>query len=152
MSIKNNLKVMALCLAASFAANTSASVAPATLANADGVVLVNQGKQFVTAQIGQQLAAGHRVMVMQGGQASLRFADGCVLPLASGSMAVIPAVSTCAGGNANITTVGAQTAQVESGTNSKSMSRSDVWMLVGGAAVVIGVLASGDDSNNTVSP
>lgn len=152
MSVKNKLKVIAFCLAASFVASASASVAPATLANADGVVLVNQGKQFVTAHIGQQLVAGHRVMVMQGGQASLRFADGCVLPLASGSMAVVPAISTCAGGNANIVSVGAQSAQLESGTNSKPMPRSDLWMLVGGAAIVIGVLASGDDSNSTVSP
>ena len=151
MSVKNKLKVIAFCLAASFVASASASVAPATLANADGVVLVNQGKQFVTAHIGQQLVAGHRVMVMQGGQASLRFADGCVLPLASGSMAVVPAVSTCAGGNANITRVSAQTAQVDSGSNVKPSS--DVWLYVAGAVVVVGALASGSDSSNdTVSP
>jgi len=93
---------LALASGSAFSAQPAAS-----LASAKGSVMVNQGKQFVSAQSGQMLAIGDRVMVMEGGSASLRFADGCVQTLDSGSLAVVQ--STCNVANvAQISPVNAQ--------------------------------------------
>ena len=83
----------------------------ATLSNQQGTVLVNQGEQFITATQAQALKAGDRVMVMEGGSAELTFSDGCVLPLASGSMAVVSEFSTCAGSVADVQQIGPTYAQ-----------------------------------------
>lgn len=91
-------------------------------------------------------------MVLQGGQASLRFNDGCVLPVASGSLLTVPAKSTCAGGVANIARVTAQTAQADSGSN-QPVSNGETLLYVAGAVVVVAALAgNSDSSNDTVSP
>lgn len=145
------MKTITFLFAGLFAASASAASSVATLGPIHGVVLVNQGKEFVSAQPGQALVVGDRVLALQGGQASLRFADGCVLPLASGSLLTVPAKSTCAGGDANITRVSPLNAQVDSGSNVKPSG--DVWLYVAGTVVVVGALASGgDSSNDTVSP
>jgi len=88
-----------------------ASDGTATLGNQQGTVLVNQGEEFVTAGEAQALRAGDRVLVMEGGAAEITFADGCVLPLASGSMAVVPEASTCAGTVATVEQIGPSYAQ-----------------------------------------
>lgn len=95
-------------IAASLLLSTAAFAADgtATLGNQQGTVLVNQGEEFVTATEAQALKAGDRVMVMEGGSAEITFADGCVLPLAPGSMAVVPAASTCAGTVASVEQIG----------------------------------------------
>ncbi|MCX7034406.1 MAG: hypothetical protein NT046_10610 [Arenimonas sp.] len=100
-------------IAASLLLSTAAFAADgtATLVNQQGTVLVNQGEEFVTATQAQALKAGDRVMVMEGGTAQISFADGCVLPLASGSMAVVPETSTCAGAIANVEQIGPSYAQ-----------------------------------------
>jgi hypothetical protein len=85
-----------------FAGASLAASSVATLNVGNGSVLVNQGKQFVTAQPGQILSVGDRVMVMEGGVATVRFADGCVQTLSSGSLAVVGAQSSCASGTSNI--------------------------------------------------
>ena len=83
----------------------------ATLSNQKGTVLVNQGEEFVTATEAQVLKAGDRVMVMEGGAAEVVFNDGCVLPLESGSMAVVSELSTCAGSVAAVEQIGPSYAQ-----------------------------------------
>jgi hypothetical protein len=83
-----NRLAFALTLALTASAGIAAQPA-ATLASANGSVLVNQGKQFVSAQPGQMLAAGDRVMIMQGGNATVRFADGCVKNLEAGSLLLV---------------------------------------------------------------
>lgn len=85
---------LAFALTIALASSVGVAAQPAaTLASAKGTVLINQGKQFVSAQAGQLLTAGDRVMIMQGGSASLRFADGCVKNLESGSMLLVQ--NTC---------------------------------------------------------
>lgn len=79
-----------------FAGSSFAGSPVATLAVTNGSVLVNQGKQFVTAQPSQILAAGDRVMVMEGGNAIVKYTDGCAQTLESGSLAVISQQSVCA--------------------------------------------------------
>ncbi len=83
----------------------------ATLSNQQGTVLVNQGEEFITATEAQVLKAGDRVLVMEGGSAEVIFNDGCVLPLASGSMAVVSDLSTCAGSVAAVEQIGPSYAQ-----------------------------------------
>ncbi len=146
------MKTITFLFAGLFAASASAASSVATLGPIHGVVLVNQGKQFVSAQPGQALVVGDRVLALQGGQASLRFADGCVLPLASGSLLTVPAKSTCAGGIANVTRVATQTAQVDSGSN-QPVSNGETLLYVAGAVVVVAALAgNSDSSDDTVSP
>mgnify|MGYP003490796302 FL=1 len=96
-----------------FAGSSLAASSVASLNVSNGSVLVNQGKQFVTAQPGQVLAAGDRVMVMEGGNAVVKYADVCVQALGSGSLAVVAAQSVCASGInkvAQISPVSAQAA------------------------------------------
>ena len=78
-----------------FAGSSLAANSVATLNVTNGSVLVNQGKQFITAQPSQVLAAGDRVMVMEGGNAVVKYADGCIQTLSSGSLAVIAQQSVC---------------------------------------------------------
>jgi len=78
-----------------FAGSSIAANSVATLNVTNGSVLVNQGKQFITAQPAQVLAAGDRVMVMEGGNAIVKYADGCIQTLTSGSLAVIAQQSVC---------------------------------------------------------
>ena len=80
--IRTSLLIAAL-LSASIAYAGDANV---TLSGQKGTVMVNSGKQFVTAQPGQTLASGDRVMVMEGGRATLTYPNGCVVTVNSGSM------------------------------------------------------------------
>ena len=146
------MKALTFLFAALLSASATAAPSVATLGRTEGVVLVNQGKQFVSTPAGQLLVAGDRVLVMQGGQASLRFTDGCVLPVASGSLLTVPAKSTCAGRIANVTRVATQTAQVDSGSN-QPVSNGETLLYVAGAVVVVAALAgNSDSSDDTVSP
>ena len=61
---------------------------------------------MVTHDMAEALLLADRVLVMEGGRAELTFADGCVLPLAAGSLLDVPAVSPCAGGVAGVQRIG----------------------------------------------
>jgi hypothetical protein len=130
--------VVTLTLALVFSGAASA----ATLSSANGSVMVNQGKQFVSAQSGQALAAGDRIMVMQDGSAVVRFDDGCDVTISGGSVAVLPAVSTCAGGKMEISRLAGETASVA------AASSAGTWALIGGAALAVGLMTQSD----SVSP
>jgi hypothetical protein len=103
--------VAASLLATSAFAAEPAAQSVATLSGQEGTVLVNQGEQFITAADAQALQAGDRVMVMEGGSAILVFNDGCELVLGSGSLATIPAESTCDGAVASVQQIGPSYAQ-----------------------------------------
>ena len=123
-----------------------AAPSSASLVDTQGSVLVNQGKQFVSAQAGQLLANGDRVMVMEGGTASLAFTNGCVLNLESGSMLVVSDETAC--NIANVSKVAPNTAQAV-GVDEDD-DNAAIWWTVGAAAVVgIAIWGSNDD---TVSP
>lgn len=89
--------VKGLTLAGLMAMSTVAMAADATatLSDTQGTVLVNQGEMFITAMPGTALQAGDRVMVMEGGNAILTYADGCQLPVTAGSLVTV-AATTCA--------------------------------------------------------
>ena len=107
------MRLIKTLIAASLLLSSTAFAADgaATLSNQQGTVLVNQGEEFITATEAQVLKAGDRVLVMEGGSAEVIFNDGCVLPLASGSMAVVSDLSTCAGSVAAVEQIGPSHAQ-----------------------------------------
>jgi len=105
------IRTTALIAAALMAGSAFAAEPVATLTSQEGTVLVNTGEQFATATDQQALKAGDRVMVMEGGQAIVTFTDGCALPLAAGTLAEIPAASTCTGAVAKTSQVGPTYAQ-----------------------------------------
>lgn len=91
---------------ASLISGTALSASPtAVVTSTDGSVLVNHGKQFVSVEPNHILAAGDRVMVMEGGNAVLTYSDGCVQPLASGSLALISEQSACSADKTNVTRI-----------------------------------------------
>lgn len=146
------MKSIAAAIALSLLATSAvAADSVATLSSQEGTVLVNQGEEFVTASDAQGLLAGDRVMVMEGGNATITFADGCVLPLASGSLVEVPELSTCAGAVASVEQIGPTYAQaVGSAVRAEPAS---TWWVFGTFAVGIGVaVAEGDYSITPASP
>lgn len=134
-----------------FAAEEAAPVS-ATITGQEGTVLVNQGEQFVTASDAQALIAGNRVMVMEGGSAEITFADGCVLPLASGSLLEVPAVSTCASKVASVQRIGPSYAQAVGDSNDDDPSTAKVTFWVGAALIAIVATAGGDSDPDPFPP
>lgn len=129
----------------------------ATLDRVEGTVLVNQGEAFVTAQAGQALATGDRLLVMAGGEAGLTFADGCALPVAGGSLLEVPAASPCAGATVKLQRVEPLVAQADtagegqSGPAEKKDHTPVIIAVVAGVALVAAAGGGGDD-DGPVSP
>ena len=133
---------IATAIAATLLATSALAAEPvATLSAQEGTVLVNQGEEFATAAEGQALQAGDRVMLMEGASATLTFADGCTLPLASGSLLEVPAVSTCAGAVANVQKIGPTYAQAP---GSRARNNDGTLVFVGVTAVIVADLMTND--------
>lgn len=103
--IRTSLLISAL-LSASIAYAADGNV---VLSGQKGTVMVNSGKQFVSAQHGQTLAPGDRVMVMSGGKATLTYPNGCVATVPSGTM--VDVSKQCGQSTAEAHKVGAMYAQ-----------------------------------------
>lgn len=88
------------------AAVTPVSGSIATIAKSEGMVLVNQGKYYVTARPGQQLSVGDRIMTMAGASASIAYKDGCVQQLKPNNKLVFNSVAECSTKTAKIQSVG----------------------------------------------
>lgn len=78
----------------------------ATIAQSEGMVLVNQGKYYVVARPGQQLNVGDRIMTMAGASASITYKDGCVQQLKPNNKLVFNSVAECSTKTAKIQSVG----------------------------------------------
>jgi hypothetical protein len=85
-------------------------------------------------------------MVMEGGAAQISFADGCVLPLAAGSLAVVPEQSTCAGGQAALRRIGPSYAQaVGDGTEEEDLTKG---LVLGGVVMTLVIIGLNDSSSS----
>ncbi|MBJ6982994.1 hypothetical protein [Luteimonas sp. MC1572] len=131
------LHIASLVLASGLAASAHAQdAAPAIALNVDnGSVLVSTGGEFAQATSGQAIAPGHRVLVPEGGSASLKYGNGCAKSLAT----------------AGVYTV---TADCDLASTSRSVSTGTVLGIVGGVAVIAAVAGGGgsDDDNNNKPP
>lgn len=136
-------------VAALFAGTAFAGDPVGSLSTQEGTVLVNQGEEFVTASEAQALNPGDRVMVMEGGSAAVTFADGCVMPLEAGSMVVVPAQSTCAGGVASTQQVGASYAQAvgddDTETDGEKLFKATV---IGGTLLAMALIMHDDEDDD----
>lgn len=74
----------------------AADAALAQVTTVKGSVAVNKGGKVVPVTASTKLAAGDRVMSMDGGQAKITFADGCVVDVSANAMATVGAKSPCA--------------------------------------------------------
>ena len=74
----------------------SAAESVGTLSRIEGFALVSQGAQYVPAREGMALKEGDRLMVMDGGNAIVSFADGCQYTLTDDEVLTVGATSTCA--------------------------------------------------------
>ena len=143
------MKAITVALASLLVSSVAVAADPvAVLSNTQGMVMVSKDKKFVSVQTGQALKAGDRVLVMQDGGATIRFGDGCELALPESSLAVIPAVSTCAGGNAEIAQLSPESAQAL-GLGKIALSATGLWAV--GGLPAAGVIA-GESDDDTVSP
>ena len=124
-----------------FSTTTLANEPTATVNAITGSVMVNQGKQFVPVQSGQALVAGDRVMVMQDAGAALRFNDGCDVRLEGGTIVTVPTMSTCAGGQLEVSRLAGNTAMAGTAVR-------DGWILTGVGALAIGTALN----EGTISP
>ena len=61
-----------------------------------GEVMVNQGESYAIAQDGMELNPGDQLMVMDDGQASIEFADGCLYNVNGNEVLRINTQSACA--------------------------------------------------------
>ncbi|AGA91378.1 hypothetical protein Thimo_2658 [Thioflavicoccus mobilis 8321] len=78
----------------------AAEVPVGVLARIAGTAIVNQGAQYVSGREGMQLVEGDRLLVLEGGSALVVFSDGCQRAVEDDELLVVPAVSTCAAGDA----------------------------------------------------
>ena len=130
----------------------------ATMGSTVGDVKINQGTQFVEAQPGQAVNAGDRIMVMEGGAASITFSDGCEMDISGGSLVTVPATSTCKGGVAQTQQIapanGDAVGNLPAGHTAGVGPASDIdWDYIGTAVIVACLMFCGnEDNNNTVSP
>ncbi|MFM6988391.1 MAG: hypothetical protein ACKOXG_06965 [Arenimonas sp.] len=144
------MKAIVIAFASLFVSTAALAADPvAVLGSAEGQVMVSKDKKFVTVQTGQVLKPGDRVLVLQDGAALVRFNDGCELALPESSLAVVPKISTCAGGNAEIAQLSPESAQAL-GLGKVAMSASGLWAVGGLPAAGVAAGESGDDE--TVSP
>jgi hypothetical protein len=89
----------------------AATESVATLSQVTGVTLVNQGAEYVTATAGMPLREGDRLMVLDGGAATVKFTDGCLHNLADNTILTIGKANSCSSGTLAATQVGPIVAQ-----------------------------------------
>lgn len=68
-------------LSAVSSAQTPVPAVKATVQETNGAVLVNQGEQFVDAELDMVLKAGDRIMAMEKSNASVKYFEGCVIDI-----------------------------------------------------------------------
>lgn len=143
-----NRRLVCFIAASLLAGSVVASDKVANLSEMEGTVLVSQGEKFVTAEAGQVLGAGDRVLVMEGGKATVTFTDGCALPVEPGTHIVLPEKSTCAGGIAQTQQISPQVAQAVGGG---AASNTAFFIVVGiTGALIVNEVSQGED--NVSSP
>jgi hypothetical protein len=108
-------------------------------------VAVNQGGRIVPLTSTTALNAGDRVVSMDGAQAQIKFADGCVVDVKSNAMATVGSKSPCAATNL----VGSST-PMQFGGFEGFWGAFAVFAI--GALLIAAYAASVDDDDDQLSP
>lgn len=122
----------------------AASEPVATITQIDGIALVSQGSDYVTATSGMSLREGDRLMAMEGGNATITYANGCVHSLADNTITTIGSAESCANGSLASSQVGPYVAQAAGGNNAAIGAA-----IAGVVGVIVVAGAIGDDDNDT---
>jgi hypothetical protein len=133
----------AVCLATSVQATETV----ASLVQINGTALVNQGEQYTTAREGMTLRTGDRVMVMEGGSAVLKFADGCTHPVDDNRVLTVGSAESCSSGTLAQDAVGPYYAAAGAG-GAATAGLAAAGVL--GTVVIVGLSAdTGSDERST---
>lgn len=108
------LALAVLVLAASALAPAMAQDIVGTL-QVEGTVMTSNGGEFAPANDGQAVAAGERIMVAEGGRASVTLADGTVINYTTPGVYTVQLPAAAASGIATTTPVASPAAGVGTG-------------------------------------
>ena len=124
----------------------------ATMGGTAGDVKINQGIEFVQAEPGQAVNAGDRILVMEGGSASITYSDGCVLQISGGSLITVPASSTCKGAQLHRQQIApSDSGPIGSASGDYATVNTVGWIWLGTAAACF-IFCESENGDNTVSP
>jgi hypothetical protein len=138
--------VSAVLTAAFATANAAEPVA--TVSQIQGVALVSQGADYVTAKQGMALSEGDRVMAMEGGNVALTYVDGCKLDIADNQVFTVGNATSCTEGTLSQRSVGPYLAAAGGGSNAGLIAAG-----VLGAVVIVGLASdNGSDDRRTWTP
>lgn len=152
--IKNlSTLVLSVGLGAGFTVVSAAQEPLATIERIDGGAMVSDGARYVEAREGAQLVESDRLLVLEGGSATIQFADGCKYRMDSSDLLTVGSTSPCVSETAGApATAGVQGlpdaapamsspsfAAVEQGATSQLTPVGGV----DGGVVALGVLAAG---------
>ena len=142
--MRSNLNTLAalLFLGASSIASAQEPAQVATVNKAEGTVMVDKGKGFVSSKVNAVLNEGDRVITLAKSGAEITFVDGCKAQLKANNMMVIALNPGCKG--AIVAVDGAAAAGAAAGPI-VPLSAMVVPALVGGAIFAIAP-ASNDDT------
>lgn len=134
--------VRGISIAAAAAVGLAASpVAAATVSNKSGTVLVSKGDGFVPVTGDVELAPGGRVMVNQGGIATITYAAGCAVRVGSG-LWTVQTTAPCAPGTTEIDFTGRMNQQGPPTGQGGPDPLVTGAIVLGGAALVISCVAA----------
>ena len=142
--------VVSAALAAAFSvANAAESVA--TVSQIQGVALVSQGADYVTAEQGMSLHEGDRVMAMEGGSVALTYVDGCKLDVGDNQVFTVGNATSCSQGTLSQRAVGPYLAAAGAGG---AATAGLIAAGVLGTVVIVGLASNNgsDDRNITWTP
>lgn len=109
-----------------------------------GSVAINQGGKIVPVTSATALRAGDRVMSMDGSQAQIKFADGCVVGVGANGMATIGAKSPC-----SASTLVSSSAPAQLGGMNGFWGAAAVFAV---GAIIVGAVASQKDNDIEITP
>lgn len=143
-------KVLVSAVLSAALATASAADPVATVSQIQGVALVSQGADYVTAKQGMTLSEGDRVMAMEGGNVALTYVDGCKLNIADNQVFTVGNAASCSEGTLSQRSVGPYLAAAGAG-GAATAGRIAAGVL--GTVVIVGLASdTGSDDRPTWTP